>query len=352
MPHAGRNHHRGWHRRSRERAAGRGCGTAGAAGEAVALPSFVCAGRPPASLAPLCQAPPLAAAAYILPVPHCMPLPSLQGSGKLRGLKCVPASDVAASEAAFHGVPLTTLQVGRLKMLRTACWPCWRCRWAAPGCTAVPRRRLGAAAAAAPEARPAHAPPPKTPPRSPALQPPQAGQRLDFYFEAADELAEDAEGSLAFMIGRQQVPQVRQGGGATEGGCNAQAMHMPSNASIGCTPAWAHMPSNPWPPAPPLPPVLQPQLHRARELAAAATTNVVLAPAAVAVPRLGGSLCVAVEVGAVQAVNGAGLLHPGLPGSDRQACNAVRQTDLCSNRWSHRCPPAAGGGVGGERGGA
>lgn len=41
---------------------------------------------------------------------------------------------------------------------------------------------------------------------------------------------------------------------------------------------------------------LQPQLHRTRELAAAATTNVVLAQAAVVVPRLGGSLCVAVEV--------------------------------------------------------
>lgn len=105
-----------------------------------------------------------------------------QDAGKLRGLKCVPASDVAASEAAFHGVPLTTLQ---------------------------------------------------------------EGQRLDFFFEAADELAADAESCLAFIIGRQHVPQ--------------------------------------------------PQLHRARELAAAATTNVVLAPAAVVVPRLGGSLCVAVE---------------------------------------------------------
>lgn len=36
-----------------------------------------------------------------------------QGAGKLRGLKVVPASDVAASEAAFHGVPLTTLQASR-----------------------------------------------------------------------------------------------------------------------------------------------------------------------------------------------------------------------------------------------
>ena len=34
-------------------------------------------------------------------------------AGKLRGVKCVPASDVAASEAAFHGVPLTTLQASR-----------------------------------------------------------------------------------------------------------------------------------------------------------------------------------------------------------------------------------------------
>jgi DNA-binding transcriptional regulator LsrR (DeoR family) len=32
-------------------------------------------------------------------------------SGKLRGVRCVPASDAAASEAAFHGLPLTTLQV-------------------------------------------------------------------------------------------------------------------------------------------------------------------------------------------------------------------------------------------------
>lgn len=34
-----------------------------------------------------------------------------QGAGKLRGLQCVPASDVAASEAAFHGVPLAAHQV-------------------------------------------------------------------------------------------------------------------------------------------------------------------------------------------------------------------------------------------------
>lgn len=49
------------------------------------------------------------------------------------------------------------------------------------------------------------------------------------------------------------------------------------------------------------PALAQPQLHRARELAAAATTNVALAPAAVVVPRLGGSLCVAVEVSALGA---------------------------------------------------
>ena len=41
----------------------------------------------------------------------CAPV-HLKGAGKLRGLRCVPASDVAASEAAFHGVPLTTLVVG------------------------------------------------------------------------------------------------------------------------------------------------------------------------------------------------------------------------------------------------
>ncbi len=44
-------------------------------------------------------------------------------------------------------------------------------------------------------------------------------------------------------------------------------------------------------------PCPQPQLHRARALAAAATTNVVLAhEPGVAVPRLGGSLPVALEV--------------------------------------------------------
>ncbi len=36
----------------------------------------------------------------------------------------------------------------------------------------------------------------------------QEGQRLEFFFEAADELAADAEGTLAFIIGRQHVPQV------------------------------------------------------------------------------------------------------------------------------------------------
>lgn len=40
----------------------------------------------------------------------------------------------------------------------------------------------------------------------------------------------------------------------------------------------------------------QPQLHRARELAAAATTCVVLAEPAVVVPRLGGNIAVALEV--------------------------------------------------------
>ncbi|EFN51133.1 hypothetical protein CHLNCDRAFT_141332 [Chlorella variabilis] len=106
------------------------------------------------------------------------------GAGKLRGVRCVPASDAAAGEAAFLGVPLTTLQ--------------------------------------------------------------EAG-RLDLFIEVADELAADAEGSLAFIIGRQQRPA-------------------------------------------------QPQLHRARQLAAAATTNIVIAEErAVLVPRLGGSLPVAVQ---------------------------------------------------------
>ncbi|PSC69203.1 putative ribose-5-phosphate isomerase chloroplastic isoform B [Micractinium conductrix] len=105
-------------------------------------------------------------------------------AGKLRAVRAVPASDVAAAEAALHGVPLTTLE--------------------------------------------------------------EAGGRLDFFFEAADELSNDAEGSLAFMIGCAQQPT-------------------------------------------------QPQLHRARALAAAATTNVVLADATAVVPRLGGSLPVAVE---------------------------------------------------------
>lgn len=41
----------------------------------------------------------------------------------------------------------------------------------------------------------------KTPPK-------QETQRLDFFFEAADELSADAEGSLAFIVGRQHVPQV------------------------------------------------------------------------------------------------------------------------------------------------
>jgi hypothetical protein len=56
----------------------------------------------------------------------------------------------------------------------------------------------------------------------------QEAPRLHFYFEVADELAADAEGSLAFIVGGQQRPA-------------------------------------------------QPQLHRARQLAAAATTNVVFA---------------------------------------------------------------------------
>ena len=30
--------------------------------------------------------------------------------GSLHGVRCVPASDQTASEAAFHGVPLTSLQ--------------------------------------------------------------------------------------------------------------------------------------------------------------------------------------------------------------------------------------------------
>ncbi|KAL4423624.1 hypothetical protein ABPG77_009211 [Micractinium sp. CCAP 211/92] len=106
------------------------------------------------------------------------------GAGKLRGVRVVPASDAAAAEAALHGIPQATLE--------------------------------------------------------------EAG-RLDFYFEAADELAVDEEGTLAFVVGRRQQPA-------------------------------------------------QPQLHRARALAAAATTNVVLAhEPGVAVPRLGGSLPVALE---------------------------------------------------------
>ena len=32
------------------------------------------------------------------------------GSGRLTSVRCVPSSDVSASEAAFHGVPLTTLE--------------------------------------------------------------------------------------------------------------------------------------------------------------------------------------------------------------------------------------------------
>ena len=30
--------------------------------------------------------------------------------GSLQGIRCVPASDQTASEAAFHGIPLTSLQ--------------------------------------------------------------------------------------------------------------------------------------------------------------------------------------------------------------------------------------------------
>ncbi|KAL4853873.1 putative ribose-5-phosphate isomerase 4 [Chlorella vulgaris] len=105
-------------------------------------------------------------------------------SGKLRGVRCVPASDAAASEAAFHGLPLTTLQ---------------------------------------------------------------AAPKLDLFIEVADELDCTPEGNLAFIIGRRPQPA-------------------------------------------------QPQLHRARELAAAAVTNIVMADEeAVLVPRLGGTLPVAVE---------------------------------------------------------
>lgn len=49
-------------------------------------------------------------------------------------------------------------------------------------------------------------PGPLGPPWPPLLQ---AGQRLEFYFEQADELARDGEGTLGFIIGRQQQPQVR-----------------------------------------------------------------------------------------------------------------------------------------------
>ena len=53
------------------------------------------------------------------------------GAGKLRGVRCVPASDAAAGEAAFLGVPLTTLQVrGRPR--------CSTCRLHTPPCNPRP----------------------------------------------------------------------------------------------------------------------------------------------------------------------------------------------------------------------
>ena len=118
-------------------------------------------------------------------------------AGKLRAVRAVPASDVAAAEAALHGVPLTTLEVGGgvgpFECTHNTCthaggahaWtPVWQLRVVDPGQQTTWRG----------------CPPPCWLP----LQ--EAGGRLDFFFEAADELSNDAEGSLAFMIGCAQQP--------------------------------------------------------------------------------------------------------------------------------------------------
>ena len=135
-------------------------------------------------------------------------------AGKLRGVKCVPASDVAASEAAYHGVPLTTLQVRG-----GAGWG--RQRWSQPLVlfAAAGGRDLNRTSQlqAPPMQGPSHA---CTCCRLPSdtcaalAWPPllQAAPKLDLFIEVADEMSSAPEGNLAFIIGRRQKPAQVRGG--------------------------------------------------------------------------------------------------------------------------------------------
>lgn len=99
----------------------------------------------------------------------------------------------------------------------------------------------------------------------------------------------------------------------------------------------------------------QPALLRARELAAAATANIVIAEdPAVLVPRLGGTLPVAVQVGSAAQLGArfelAGIAGGGWPSSS--APHAAAPRSLRPPPPTHYIASAAGGRVGGQRRGA
>lgn len=203
-----------------------------------------------------------------------------QGAGKLRGLKVVPASDVAASEAAFHGVPLGSHQVSELGA----------CLSPAP-CAAV--------------LMPRHTGPRRYPPLLPPPLPCSPGSAWNSISTAPMSWRRMRRGAWLTWSARRSSRRclgllLAGARGWAGAGGRACIQHDSRLACLRVASATVLLRPNrvaalPCPQPPPLR-APQPQLHRARELAAAATTCVVLAEPAVVVPRLGGNIPVALEV--------------------------------------------------------